>query len=233
MQQRWKALQSTAPTPLGIDLEESLRGRRRRELRQLLSDAATQMFLAHGFDAVRVVDVARACGVTEKTVYNHFATKEALLADRWEEMTSELAIRLPTEQATPVQVVLGVLARELDALLPDGEDADGGARLADSDRFLALVSSTPALRAHEREALGNLVAVAASALAERRWGLSERSPSPQDWVVASALVGLWVVFSRSLTASLERHRGSTDAASVRSQVLADLRCAATTLEQGL
>ncbi len=41
-------------------------------MRQQLSDTATQMFMARGFDAVRVAEVAEACGVSEKTVFNYF-----------------------------------------------------------------------------------------------------------------------------------------------------------------
>lgn len=202
-------------------------------MRRLLSDAATRMFLERGFDAVRVVDVARACGVAEKTVYNHFATKEALLTDRWEAMTSRLAAGLASGAGAPVQVALEVLLGELEDLLPAGEDRDGGARLADTDRFVALVASTPALVAHERRALGDLLAVAASALAQRPGAGPARAPGPRDWVVASALAGLWVVFSTSLAAALEQHRGAADAAPVRSRVAADLLDAAHTLERGL
>ncbi len=54
---------------------EGLRERKKRLMRQQLSDTATQMFLARGFDAVRVTQIAEACGVSEKTVFNYFPTK--------------------------------------------------------------------------------------------------------------------------------------------------------------
>lgn len=197
----------------------------------MLSDVATEMFLEDGFDAVRVVDVARACGVTEKTVYNHFATKEALLADRWEAMTTRLADLLVSGADGPLEVALSVLSRELDDLLPRGGDTSAAKRLRDTDRFLVLVARTPALRAHQREALSHLVSVTARALAVRRGDL--QGAEPQDWVVASAVAGLWVVFSLSLTAALEHHRADIDAGQVRSQVTADLGEAAKTLQRGL
>ncbi|HTI27474.1 MAG TPA: helix-turn-helix domain-containing protein [Kutzneria sp.] len=43
------------------------------------------MFVEHGFDAVRVAGVGEACGVSEKTVFNYFPSKEALLLDRLED----------------------------------------------------------------------------------------------------------------------------------------------------
>ena len=60
----------------GLDLKT-------RALICVISDTATGMFLKDGFDAVRVIDVAAACGVSEKTVYNHFTTKELLILDRF------------------------------------------------------------------------------------------------------------------------------------------------------
>ena len=53
-------------------------------MRQQLSDTATQMFLERGFDDVRVTEIAEACGVSEKTVFNYFPTKESLILDRLE-----------------------------------------------------------------------------------------------------------------------------------------------------
>jgi len=53
-------------------------------LRQRLSDTATEMFLERGFEAVRVVEVAAACDVSEKTVCNYFPAKESLILDQWE-----------------------------------------------------------------------------------------------------------------------------------------------------
>lgn len=43
---------------------EGLRERKKRLLRQRLSDTATEMFLERGFDAVRVSEIAQACGVS-------------------------------------------------------------------------------------------------------------------------------------------------------------------------
>src|SRR5690349_15766217 len=62
--------------------DEGLRERKRRLTRQLISDAATVMFATRGFDNVRVAEVAESVGVSEKTVYNYFPTKESLVLDQ-------------------------------------------------------------------------------------------------------------------------------------------------------
>src|SRR5512143_2584120 len=95
---------------------EGLRERKKRRTRAELSDAATRMFLERGFDAVRVAEVAEACGVSEKTVFNYFPTKEALLLDRLEGTAGALRSGLADAASSPVDAVLGVLAGEREGL---------------------------------------------------------------------------------------------------------------------
>ncbi len=64
---------------------EGLRERKKRETRESIAATAMELFLEHGFDAVTVADVARAVDVSEKTVFNYFATKEDLVFFRSED----------------------------------------------------------------------------------------------------------------------------------------------------
>ena len=70
---------------------EGLRQRKKRVMRQLISDTAPAMFLERGFEEVRVAEVAAACDVSEKTVYNYFPTKESLLFDQADEGIKQIA----------------------------------------------------------------------------------------------------------------------------------------------
>src|SRR3954447_24198324 len=92
---------------------EGLRERKKRAMRQQLSDTAARMFLEHGFDAVRVADIAEACGVSEKTVFNYFPSKEALILDRTESTVDTLSAALAGTGRSPVEAVLGILGEEL------------------------------------------------------------------------------------------------------------------------
>ena len=76
------------------DPDEGLRERKRRLTRQLISDAATVMFAIRGFDNVRVAEVADRVGVSEKTVYNYFPTKESLVLDTADETIERVASAL-------------------------------------------------------------------------------------------------------------------------------------------
>ena len=124
-----------------------LRDRKKRLMRQQLSDTATAMFLERGFDAVRVADVAQACGVSEKTVFNYFPVKEALVMDRLETIQAALRAGLANLALTPVQAVLLILERELGTMtsqLASHEDASQGRAMV--RRFGDLIRATPSLR---------------------------------------------------------------------------------------
>jgi AcrR family transcriptional regulator len=61
---------------------EGLRERKKRATRETIAAAAMELFKERGFDAVTVADVAAAAEVSEKTVFNYFATKEELVFHR-------------------------------------------------------------------------------------------------------------------------------------------------------
>jgi AcrR family transcriptional regulator len=55
-----------------------LRERKKRAAREAIAATARGLFAERGFDAVTVAEVAAASDVSEKTVFNHFPTKEDL-----------------------------------------------------------------------------------------------------------------------------------------------------------
>src|SRR3954451_7463766 len=57
---------------------EGLRARKKRVAREAIAATARRLFAERGFEAVTVAEVAAAADVSEKTVFNHFATKEDL-----------------------------------------------------------------------------------------------------------------------------------------------------------
>jgi len=55
---------------------------KKRETRQRISDVATRLFVARGFDAVTLDEIAAAAKVSKMTIFNYFARKEDLMLDR-------------------------------------------------------------------------------------------------------------------------------------------------------
>jgi AcrR family transcriptional regulator len=218
----WTALE--APAPPG----EGLRQRKKRLMRQQLSDTATRMFLDRGFDAVRVAEVAEACGVSEKTVFNYFPTKESLVLDRLEAMVASLRTGLADAAVPPVQAALAILDRELASMtgwLAGADDPDRAAQAI--RRFGDLIRVTPSLRAYQSDMMGRFVSVAAEILAARA-GMSADDPEPQ--IAARALLGLWHIQAESLRKHLD---GSLAPGRIHELVSADVRRAARLIETGL
>src|SRR5215207_5442176 len=92
-------IQVQAPT-------EGLRERKKRAVRAGIATTARRLFAERGFDAVTVADVAAAADVSEKTVFNHFPTKEDLaFAGREEgiaQFVTAIAERAGTESVLDV-----------------------------------------------------------------------------------------------------------------------------------
>ena len=214
--------------PTAEPADEGLRERKKRLMRRQLSDAATRMFTERGFDAVRVAEVAAACGVSEKTVFNYFPTKESLVLDRLEPALASLRTRLADARVPPVEAALAILERELGALTGQlaRQDDPGQGREA-IRRFGDLIRATPSLRAYQSEMIDRFVAEAAEVLAARA-GMSADDPEPQ--IAARSLLGLWHVQASSLRRHLD---GAASPERLRDLVSGDVRRAARLIEAGL
>jgi AcrR family transcriptional regulator len=207
---------------------EGLRERKKRQLRQKLTDTATAMFLERGFEAVRVAEIAEACDVSEKTVFNHFPTKESLVLDHPAALMDVLRTGLADPAGSPVEAVLRILTDELKAitswLTAHDDPAEAGAQYA---RFNAMIQATPSLRAHQRDTSEQLASVAAAALATRA---GSRADAPEPQIAAVALLGLWQIQFGSLGRHLAEKRTPQQ---VKRAVTADVQRAARLLEGGL
>lgn len=78
-------------------MTEQLAQRRRRLLRDEISRIAVNMFAESGFDNVTVGEIAAAAGLSERTLFRYFATKDELLLGYehflWERLGEALSAR--------------------------------------------------------------------------------------------------------------------------------------------
>jgi AcrR family transcriptional regulator len=197
-------------------------------MRQLLTDTATEMFVERGFDAVRVSEIAEACGVSVKTVFNYFPTKESLMLDHPDAAMAALRTDFADPAVAPVEAALRILADELGAWIAwlDAQP-DKALAMRQFRRFGGLLRSTPSLRAYQRDMIDQMTAVAAEALAQRA-GVTVADPEPQ--IAANALIGLWQVQFRGMGKFLDGARGPAE---IQRLVTEDVEKAARLIGAGL
>ncbi|PRY01547.1 TetR family transcriptional regulator [Allonocardiopsis opalescens] len=116
-----------------------LRDRTRRTMRAELAALAVRLFTEKGYDATTVDDIAREAGVSKRSFFRYFATKEDAVFSAVETLSERVAddIRACPAGDGPwecLRRVLGRWEREIDA---------SQRRLSD----LRLIEATPALRA--------------------------------------------------------------------------------------
>jgi AcrR family transcriptional regulator len=182
------------------------------------------MFFNRGFDEVRVSDIADVVGVSEKTIYNYFPTKESMVLDTEDEIIESLNValrqRLPGESVTAA--VVRAVKRDMERFdaLPD--------ELVELfPRFGEVIASTPSLRSAWLDLQNRLVEVARVELAAQA-DVDPRDPEPT--IAARALVGLGqVAFESRIRHIVAGLRGTE----LRDAVIADIDRAARLLETGL
>ncbi len=122
------------------ELPVGRRERKKAATRQAIADAALRLFLDRGYDQVGIRDIADAADVSTTTLFKHFSGKEALVFDQEEDQ--DAALIAAVRDRPPGESVVEALRRYvLAAWLPIAEHPQRA-------EFVALVDSTPALRAH-------------------------------------------------------------------------------------
>lgn len=121
----------------------TLRELKKQRTREAIVDAASDLFTAHGYDAVTMASVAQAAGVGERTVYRYFTDKEEIVFADDEQMQAalEAAMADAPADADPWSAMRSA-SRSVAAVLERDP-----ARIRER---ATLVAGTPALRARER-----------------------------------------------------------------------------------
>jgi AcrR family transcriptional regulator len=215
-----------ASNPSGVGAEPGLRERKKAEMRQRISDIATVMFLERGFDGVRVADIAEQVGVSEKTIFNYFPTKESLILDQADEQV-ERAIGALSEResgVTPTRAFTAEMSRQFAEMVQD-DDYERVREIV--PRFSEMLEATPALIAAWGDHRHRLVLAIAQVLADDL-GVDPRDPEPRT--AARALVSLTELAYDSMLRNVEQAGSGPELVAI---VEADLDRGARLLETGM
>lgn len=84
-----------------------------------ITRAASEMFLAEGFDRASLDQIAQRAGVSKQTIYSHFADKQALFLAICTELTEKLTIplRRPRSESGDLRSILQRLGEDALAMM--------------------------------------------------------------------------------------------------------------------
>ena len=168
--------------------------RKRLATRQKISDVATRLFFERGFDKVKVEEIAEAADVSRMTVFNHFSRKEDLFFDLKDESREDLlaAVQQRDTGTSPVEALRLFAHWAVANQRPYVRFFD-----ANSDKFMATIQASEALKACARAIRDELTDTLAVALAK---SVKRPLADPIASLAASLLVATWTV------AHIEAHR---------------------------
>jgi AcrR family transcriptional regulator len=184
-----------------------LRETKKLRTRQEIADTAMRLFATRGFDHVTVAEVAEAAGVSQKTVFNYFPTKEDLFYD-------EVPARCRREGESLLPALRRLQSGECQRLCSPGFAV-----------FARIIEESPALRAKELEVMARFVLVLTETIRDEL-GVDERD--------ARVAAGLLVSIHRQLFLAARKQAlaGKHGPAAVR-RLRGDLDRAYQFLEHGL
>jgi len=98
----------------GSATDEGLRARKQRQTRQAILDAGLKLFLKDGYEATTLDDVASEAGISRRTFFSYFSSKEEILL-AWQATGFVDALRTAfadaTAEAPPLDAVRKMLPK--------------------------------------------------------------------------------------------------------------------------
>src|ERR1700724_330654 len=159
-----------------VDIVPTLQARKQQVVRDAIWDAATDLFADKGFDETTVDDIAEAAGVSRRSFFRYFASKNDLMSHGMVNYGAELAAAI---DACPQTYSLSEVFRETVLRVAQKSAAHPRAR-----KIMAIVAKYPAARAAELSRLAEVQDLVAKAFARRCRKCGE------DNLTASILAGV-------------------------------------------
>jgi AcrR family transcriptional regulator len=207
-----------------IFVATGLRERKKAQTRELIAETARRLFAERGFEHVSVAEIARVADVSEKTVFNYFATKEDLVYWRLESFEEELLATVRERVAgESVLDAFGRFVRRPRGMLGQ-YDPETRERLAALTRVIV---ESPSLLGREQQIFAGYTRSLAELIA------AETGAGPGDiepWVAANAMMG---VHRRLIDYARDRIVAGARHPALAREVSAQAEDALALLERGL
>jgi AcrR family transcriptional regulator len=168
---------------------QSLRERQRLAIREELQQIALDMFAQRGYEDVAIAEIADAAGVSHRTFYRYYPTKEDVVLAVLDEEAPEIHAHLREHvgEGKPWKV------------LCDAFVAAAQKRRTVAPAIMRMVFETPKLQAAYFERQREWERMAADVIAERLGVDAARDPRPLLWSMMAFDIGYrigyeWVMF---------------------------------------
>ncbi len=193
-----------------------LREAKKLRTREEIAGQGMRLFVQRGFDNVTVAEVAAAAGVSEKTVFNYFPTKEDIFFD---EVDARIAGIVAAIRERPIGVSVLESLRKM--------------QLAECKRlcspafahFANIIESSPALQAKELEVMAKIAHVLTETIAD------ELNLDDRDARIAAGLIVS--VHRQYFRAARKQALAGKNGITAERVLRADLKRAYDLLENGL
>lgn len=133
-----------------------LRERKKQATREALARAGLELFVERGYDETTLAEIADAAGVSPRTIFAYFSSKEDILFSTVQRMSDALARALA--ERPPGLDALSALRAFILSSAHEKTELD--------HKLGKVVAASPTLMSHRRARLGQLQEVIAAAIAD-------------------------------------------------------------------
>ena len=148
-----------------------LREEKKERIREQLMDVAMKFFTEKGFEQTTIDDIVSEAGVSRRTFFRYFETKEDVaiawkLDDDFEGLDKQFAEALAMQE--PGEYPFTALRQFLESAICKHEEQPGFTEIM--NKIEGLIARTPALQARRRAQIGQFAQTVNTELAQR-WGM--------------------------------------------------------------
>jgi AcrR family transcriptional regulator len=159
-----------------------MRERTRRAVQAELIDIAQGLFVERGYEATTIDVIAAEAGMSKRTFFRYFDSKEDLVLGKYDQLGEDLAAALAARPANEDHWT--AVRRTFDHVVDYMADENNSTRAAEMNR---IVTSTDSLRAAYRDRMHSMHGAIANALRTR--AASQGRPWPAHDPTPQAIVG--------------------------------------------
>jgi AcrR family transcriptional regulator len=139
-----------------VNQASGLRERKKQQTRETLARVGLELFVERGYDETTLADIADAAGVSTRTIFAYFPSKEDILFASFQEMRDELARALAERPGG--KDALTTLRDFIVACVEEKTELD--------DKLERLICSSETMRSHKRARMSQLGELLAAAIAD-------------------------------------------------------------------